>query len=71
MVNITYETPSSKYNFEIKLQTNYDKHDQSFEQQQEEFMDIKEKKHQEFNNIEMDWLLLPLKQFSSKKLLEC
>ena len=71
MVTLTSKTPSSVDHFETKTQAKFAKSDQKFEQQQEEFMDIKEKQHQEFNNIEMDWLLLPLKQFSSKKLLEC
>ena len=42
MVNISYETPYSENNFETKLQSEFDKYDQSFEQQKEEETDFKE-----------------------------
>ena len=47
VLTITYETSSSEDYFETKLQYKFDKSDQIFEQQEEEFMDFKVKHHQE------------------------
>ena len=52
MVTLTYETLSSEDCFETKLQANFNKSDQIFEQPEEEFMDFMELNHQESEQIE-------------------
>ena len=57
MVTITYENLSSEYNFEIKLQTNYDKHDQSFEQQQKELWSSRKNNTKNQKRLKNNWFL--------------
>ena len=47
VLTITSENSSYEDRFETKLQAKFDKYDQSFEQQQEELMNFKERQHQE------------------------
>ena len=59
VITLTYETSSSEYLFETKLQAKFDKSDQMFEQIEEELIDFIVKLHQESKCIEK--YLVPIK----------